>query len=223
LPIFYGIQVSVPCSKQPSTVPVLSQISPFDTTNHISLRSILILSQWSLSFWFSHQNPICMPLSPMHATYLAHIILFDLFILWRVQWSSSLCSFLQLYVILSHICPNILLSTLFLNTPVCLLPLMSEIKFHAHTKLQAKLLFCIFYICGQQMKRQKVLNWMVGRITQYLNNLEFHVNQTLICYCHSQKFELCHIFKRSIINPAYPAFWWWVIKTYLIFLWLLLD
>jgi hypothetical protein len=55
----------------------------------ISLRSILILStpptslssQWSLSFWLSHQYPICIPLSPIHSTCPVNLILLNLIIL----------------------------------------------------------------------------------------------------------------------------------------------
>jgi hypothetical protein len=41
-------------------------------SHHISLRPILILSwspQWSLSFWISHQHPICIPFLP-HSYYM---------------------------------------------------------------------------------------------------------------------------------------------------------
>jgi hypothetical protein len=38
-------------------------------------------SQWSPSFRLSHQYPICIPPSPIRATYPAHLILLDLIIL----------------------------------------------------------------------------------------------------------------------------------------------
>jgi hypothetical protein len=38
-------------------------------------------------------------------------------------------------------------------------------KFHIHTKLQAKLQYFNFYIFGQHIRKQKVLNWMVASIT----------------------------------------------------------
>jgi hypothetical protein len=63
---------SLPCSKGPSPVPILSQINPVHTTPSClsKIHSNIILpptsrsSQWSLSFWLSHQNYICISLLP---------------------------------------------------------------------------------------------------------------------------------------------------------------
>jgi hypothetical protein len=77
-------------------------------------------SQWSLTFWISHQYPICIPLLPHlyyvpcssqhpwldHSNYSCR----------RVQVSSSLYTFLQPPVTSSLFSPNILFSTLFSNT-----------------------------------------------------------------------------------------------------------
>jgi hypothetical protein len=80
---------SLPCSQEPATVPILSQMNPVHTTpsyfSKIHLNIIFPPTSryfyWSRSFWLSHQNPICISLRPMHATCPAHITRLDSIIL----------------------------------------------------------------------------------------------------------------------------------------------
>ena len=109
-------------------VPYLTQLDPVHTpTSHflkihlnIILPSMPGFPQWSLSFRFPHQNPVCPLLSPIHTTFPAHLILLN-FITQMIlgeeyrSLSSSLCSFLHSPITLSLLGPNIL-NTLFSNT-----------------------------------------------------------------------------------------------------------
>jgi hypothetical protein len=94
------------------------------------LRPISGSCYWSLSFWISHQNPMCIPFllhmcwvvcasrSPLldHSNY--------------IWWSSSSCSYHQ---------PPIIPS-LFSPTPsACVHSLLSQIKFRTHAELNTKL------------------------------------------------------------------------------------
>jgi hypothetical protein len=102
----------LPCSQEPSKVPVMSQIDLVHTTHPISLSSILILSTTlRLGFPSGHflsgfpTNILYAFLfSFIRATYPGHLILHDFIILIIVGevfklCSSSLCSSLQLPVI----------------------------------------------------------------------------------------------------------------------------
>jgi hypothetical protein len=58
-----------------------------------------------------------------------------------------------------------------------------------------------FYVFRQQMRRRKVLDWMVVSIATIQSPLNFFLNQILVCYCRSQ--SVCYFYVAIL-----PAFRW---------------
>jgi hypothetical protein len=83
-------------------VPILKQINPIMQAETLPLRSIIILTfclhLGLTSSWLSYQNTVCIPLSPIHATYPTDLILFYLIVIIS-STSYSFMHFLTLLLI----------------------------------------------------------------------------------------------------------------------------
>jgi len=109
----------------PPPVPILNQVNPVRSTLSHFLSSTLRSYKWTISLRIHHQNPERTSLlfqTCYIATSPAHHILLDLitqtaFGKQYKSWNPSLCSLLQYPITSAFLGANILLSTLFSNTP----------------------------------------------------------------------------------------------------------
>jgi len=187
---------SLPHSRCPPPIPILSQINPIHApTSHflkvhlnIILPFTLAPSKWSLSLRFPHQNLAYTSTLPHMCYCPVHLILLDL-ITWTILGeeyrllSSSLCSFLHSrYLIalrpkyflhhptLKHPQPTIL--------PYCEWPSFTPIQ---NNSQKYSSLHDNPYIFGWQTGIQKILHWMITSILWLQSALYFFLHRILIC------------------------------------------
>jgi hypothetical protein len=91
----------------------------------------------------------------------------------------------------------ILLSTLFSNTLSLCFSLNDGDCFMLIWNYKQNYGFTYFNFCvfRWQVRREKFLSWMVASMTLIYSALNFLMNQTLLCYVHSQIFDLFLILK----------------------------
>jgi hypothetical protein len=119
---------SLPCSWQRS----IQSVPPHPIKDRL---------QYYSPFWLSHQNftPCMLHSCPSHPAQPIILIFGEVYN--HAHHHAIFSNFILIHPSSVHI----LLSTLSQTPSVHVLPLMSETKFHTHTKLQAELWFCLFY------------------------------------------------------------------------------
>ena len=114
---------------------------------NIILPSTPVFSKWSLSLKFFNQNSVRTSPLPIRAACPAHLMLLDL--ITRKIYGEEYRSSSSLRTFLHSPLPRSSSAQIFSSAPysqitiACVPPSMWATKFHTHTKLQAKLCFCI--------------------------------------------------------------------------------
>jgi hypothetical protein len=94
---------------------------------------------------------------------------------YKLPHCAAFSTFLQLHIFLVKIFSTAPCS----QRPSVFVPtLMSETKFCTHTNHRPNfsLVYSNFYVFAQQMRRRKILDWMVGSITRIQSQLNFLFN-----------------------------------------------
>jgi hypothetical protein len=164
----------------------------------------------------------------MHTTFPAYLIFFDLIILIIFGKecelrSSPLCCFLQPRITSSLFCPNIHLGNpVFKHPQSTFLPQYQRphfIPIQNHRQNYGSV--CLnFYVFRHQVRRQKVLDWMVQALPEFIILL-ISSRLKIWFFTIDPKYLNCATFSKDLLLMFMlqfcPAFWWWGNNTYLVF------